>query len=170
MENFNELDEESAKLALSNCCGATKWVNLMMEKRPFTNVDEMLTASRTCWDECNEEDWKEAFTHHPKIGDLASLKEKYAATRKWAAKEQSGVAVASPKVLQELAKGNRAYEVKFGYIFIVCATGKSAKEMLTILKGRIHNHRRDEIQIAKEEQFKITQIRIHKLLGNGQLV
>ena len=170
MENFNGLDDESAKAALINCCGATKWVDLMLKKRPFASIDNMLTTSRECWDECGEEDWKEAFTHHPKIGDLASLKEKYASTSKWAANEQSGVAVANPKVLRELAKGNTAYQVKYGYIFIVCATGKSAKEMLDILKSRIHNSPSKELLIAKEEQFKITQIRIHKLLSAGHLV
>ena len=165
MKKFNRLDEDEAKAALTNCCGASKWVNLMLKKRPFSTQAEMLTASKTCWEQCGEADWKEAFTHHPKIGDLTSSKKKNAATSELAECEEAIATTATPKILRELAKGNVAYEVKFGYIFMVSATGKNAKEMLDVLTNRIHNSPKKELLIAKDELYKITRIRINKLLN-----
>jgi 2-oxo-4-hydroxy-4-carboxy-5-ureidoimidazoline decarboxylase len=105
----------------------------------------------------------EAFEHHPKIGDINSLKEKYPNTKEWASDEQAGINVASEEVLHAVAKGNEDYEKKFGYIFIVCATGKSAGEMRQILESRLMNNPDEEIQIAAEEQNKITKLRLEKL-------
>jgi 2-oxo-4-hydroxy-4-carboxy-5-ureidoimidazoline decarboxylase len=107
----------------------------------------------------------EAFTHHPKIGDAKSLAEKFATTKEWASNEQSGVNEASILTLNKLAEGNKAYEEKFGYIFIVCATGKSASEMLSLLESRITNTPEVEIEIAMREQNKITHLRIDKLFS-----
>ena len=112
-----------------------------------------------------ESDWQEAFTHHPQIGDRESLKKKFASTAGWAGNEQSGTATATEDVLDELAEYNHQYREKFGYIFIVCATGKTALEMLTMLKQRIENSRETEILIAAGEQAKITRLRLEKLLN-----
>jgi 2-oxo-4-hydroxy-4-carboxy-5-ureidoimidazoline decarboxylase len=117
------------------------------------------------WYECTEADWLEAFTHHPKIGDIDSLKKKFASTATWAAGEQSGAAAASQKVLEDLAKGNDDYEKKFGFIFIVCATGKTAEEMLQLLQDRLPNKKEDELKIAMDEQNKITKLRLEKLIA-----
>jgi 2-oxo-4-hydroxy-4-carboxy-5-ureidoimidazoline decarboxylase len=105
----------------------------------------------------------EAFEQHPKIGDINSLKKQYANTVAWASNEQAGVDAASDEVLQALAKGNDDYERKFGYIFIVCATGKSAGEMLELLQSRLTNDPESEIKIGAEEQNKITKLRLEKL-------
>jgi 2-oxo-4-hydroxy-4-carboxy-5-ureidoimidazoline decarboxylase len=106
----------------------------------------------------------EAFKIHPRIGDIESLRKKFASTASWASDEQSGASEAAEDVLHELSEGNDHYEKKFGYIFIVCATGKSATEMLTLLKNRLHNNPEAEFAIACEEQKKITNLRLDKLL------
>jgi 2-oxo-4-hydroxy-4-carboxy-5-ureidoimidazoline decarboxylase len=131
---------------------------------PADDMVEILEDAEEQWWKCSEADWKEAFAHHPKIGDVESLKKKFAATAQWASGEQSGVTTASQQTIEALAEGNRDYEEKFGYIFIVCATGKSAEEMLEILQSRLPNSPEDEIQIAADEQNKITKLRIEKLL------
>jgi 2-oxo-4-hydroxy-4-carboxy-5-ureidoimidazoline decarboxylase len=124
-----------------------------------------MAKAKEKWYECKEKDWLQAFEHHPKIGDLNSLKIKFADTTAWASDEQSEVNRAAHKILEDLARGNDDYEKKFGYIFIVCATGKTAKEMLDLLKARLLNDTEDEIKIAAEEQNKITKLRLEKLFG-----
>ena len=131
---------------------------------PADDLVELLEDAESQWWLCNEDDWKEAFTHHPKIGDLDSLKKKFADTAAWASGEQSGVNTATDEIINALAAGNRLYEEKFGYIFIVCATGKSAAEMLEILNERLKNIPEDEIKMAADEQNKITLLRLEKLL------
>ncbi len=149
---------------LAKCCGSSAWVNNMLPFFPADDMVEILEDAEEQWWKCSEVDWKEAFAHHPKIGDVESLKKKFAATALWASGEQSGVNTASQQTIEALAEGNRDYEKKFGYIFIVCATGKSADEMLEILQSRLPNSPEDEIQIAADEQNKITKLRIEKLL------
>ncbi|MEM7538681.1 MAG: 2-oxo-4-hydroxy-4-carboxy-5-ureidoimidazoline decarboxylase [Chloroflexota bacterium] len=165
IHKLNQLDKQALTEALTRCCGATRWVEQMVLPRPFANEDALLQAANTTWWSLTEDDWREAFTHHPKIGDINSLRAKFAQnTKQWSANEQSGVDNADEAVLQGLADGNHAYEARFGYIFIVCATGKSASEMLTLLEDRLPNDPSDEIKIAAEEQRKITQIRLGTLL------
>lgn len=160
------LSSESAAEELKKCCGSGKWVAEMLSRRPFTSVQEVYTqAARIWYESCGPEDWQEAFTHHPRIGDLKSLAAKFANTQDWASGEQSGVSAASLPTLEALAAGNDAYEKKFGYIFIVCATGKSADEMLQLLETRLRNDPDTELRIAMGEQSKITAIRLHKLLS-----
>ena len=131
---------------------------------PIEDLVELLDDAEEQWYKCSQEDWKEAFSHHPKIGDIDSLKKKFASTANWAMGEQSGTSTAPEETIKALAKGNKEYEDKFGYIFIVCATGKSADEMLTILESRLPNDPEKEIEIAAEEQNKITRLRLEKLL------
>lgn len=137
----------------------------MAQRFPFQNKEELLAAAEEVWFKLLPNDWLEAFTHHPKIGDLNSLRAKFASTRQWAEGEQASVSTASEEVLRALAEGNAAYERKFGYIFIVCATGKSAEEMLAILQARLPNEHATELFLAAVEQSKITRIRLEKLLG-----
>ncbi len=163
--NINVLYKESAFQELFKCCGSTKWANQMVNLRPFESVEDVMKKSGNVWRTCSKEDGLEAFTHHPKIGDLKSLEKKFGTTKEWAGKEQAGVNKANLEILLALANGNEAYEKKFGYIFIVCATGKSAEEMLSMLNKRIHNTPDAELAIAMEEQNKITKLRLEKLLS-----
>jgi 2-oxo-4-hydroxy-4-carboxy-5-ureidoimidazoline decarboxylase len=132
---------------------------------PADDLVELLEDAEEQWYQCNEEDWKEAFAHHPKIGDTESLKKKFTSTAEWASNEQNGVSNASQRTIEALADSNQKYEKKFGYIFIVCATGKSADEMLAILETRLQNSPEVEIEIAADEQNKITKMRLEKLLS-----
>ncbi|MDQ3682195.1 MAG: 2-oxo-4-hydroxy-4-carboxy-5-ureidoimidazoline decarboxylase [Bacteroidota bacterium] len=148
------------------CCGSFKWASLMIKNFPFESEKDILSKASQIWnEECRKEDWLEAFMHHPKIGDLKSLEKKFAATKGWASAEQAGVEKANEQIISELAKGNNAYEEKFHFIFIVCATGKSAEEMLQLLESRLQNNYEDELMIAMNEQNKITQIRLQKLIA-----
>lgn len=156
---FNTLNKEAAAKHLHDCCGSTKWVSDIMEHFPFASEKELVNQSTKIWyDDCSQADWRESFTHHPKIGDVKSL------TEKFAGKEQAGVAVATSETIQALAQANTDYENKFGFIFIVCATGKSANEMLQLLLDRLKNTVDEELHIAMGEQQKISIIRFKKLL------
>lgn len=131
---------------------------------PADDLVELLEDAEEQWYLCSHDDWKGAFAQHPRIGDLESLKKKFASTAQWAAGEQSGVQDADTETLKALADANRQYEERFGYIFIVCATGKSAGEMLAMLNSRLKNDPAVEIEVAADEQNKITRLRLEKLL------
>ena len=165
LTQLNTLTAPTRAEALAKCCGATAWVAALNQQFPFATPEALFADAATIWQSLTETDWREAFTHHPKIGDVNSLKEKFARTRTWAAGEQGAVQQASPATLEALAAGNVAYEQKFGYIFIVCATGKSADEMLALLQARLPHEPAQEIHLAMAEQAKITQLRLEKLLA-----
>ena len=137
----------------------------MVIGRPFESLPELLEISDRVWEECDLDDYLEAFQGHPRIGDVESLAKKYANTKGWAGGEQKGVEGADRAVLERLAKGNADYEEKFGHLFIVCATGKSAAEMLALLEARMPNDPKAEVLIAAAEQNKITRLRLKKLLA-----
>lgn len=163
MERWRELDSaarEDARAMLSACCGSARWVDRMLARRPFGERDVLLKAARDEWIALSPEDWLEAFSHHPKIGDRASLAARFPATHELSEREQSGVGEARAEVLSALAQANDAYAQHFGFIFIVCASGKSADEMLQLLRARLVNDREMELRIAAEEQAKITAIRL----------
>jgi 2-oxo-4-hydroxy-4-carboxy-5-ureidoimidazoline decarboxylase len=160
---FDHLNIEKKRKILEQCCGSSAWVEKMLTIPPAEDLIDLFEDAEEKWYECKEADWREAFSHHPKIGDLNSIKEKFASTAVFAAGEQSSVKDASEKVLQSLAEANAAYEKKFGYIFIVSAAGKSAEEMLGILTVRLNNNPEEEIKIAMEAQNKITRLRLEKL-------
>jgi 2-oxo-4-hydroxy-4-carboxy-5-ureidoimidazoline decarboxylase len=170
LHELNTLSQPQLKELLTNCCGSSAWVKMMMAYFPADDLVELLEDAEEKWYDCSKDDWKEAFAHHPKIGDVESLTKKFASTTDpitagWASGEQSGVNNASSETIKALAAANRLYEDKFGYIFIVCATGKSAQEMLAELQVRIQNNPDVEIEIAAEEQNKITKLRLEKLLA-----
>lgn len=165
LEDFNNLPKDEAAKALITCCGSEKWTSLLLEQMPFTSEQSLVAKATGAWyGECSEKEWLEAFTHHPKIGDVKSLEEKFASTKHMAGAEQAGVSSAGQDVIEALAKANADYEEKFGFIFIVCATGKSASEMLRLLKDRLQNSYAEELIIAAGEQHKITLIRLKKLI------
>ena len=165
LEEINNLPLDDLKKQLFNCCGSTTWVNKMLPFFPIHSNNAAFTIAQQQWYTCSTADWLQAFTHHPKIGDVASLTKKFAATATWASGEQQAVQSASTAIIQALADGNTAYEKKFGFIFIVCATGKSAEQMLALLQQRLPNTLDTEIQNAMEEQLKITILRLQKLLA-----
>ncbi len=162
---FDRLPTEKKRELLKQCCGSSAWVEKMLMVFPVEDLVELLEAAEEKWYDCTPEEWKQAFDYHPKIGDINSLKEKFANTAAWAASEQSGVNVAKESTLLELTQGNEEYQNKFGFIFIVCAMGRSAEEMLHMLKSRLNNTRDEEINIAAAEQNKITKLRLEKLFG-----
>ena len=165
LENLNQLGADAAKAELFKCCGSARWSDELTALRPFASKEILLRQSDRIWASLTESDSLEAFSHHPKIGDLKSLEKKFASTKEWAGKEQSGVDPADQQTLLALAEGNQAYEKKFGYIFIVCASGKTAAEMLELLNKRMHNDPALELQNARAEQNKITHLRLEKLLA-----
>jgi len=164
LTELNQLDKKTAAHHFRQCCVSEAWIAGMLEAMPFDSSQALYTAADRIWLGLQPSDFKEAFEGHPKIGDVSSLRAKYANTKELAAGEQSSVKQADEPTLQALAEGNAAYEQRFGYIFIVCATGKSAEEMLSLLQARLNNDPDYEIKIAAAEQQKITRLRLQKFL------
>jgi 2-oxo-4-hydroxy-4-carboxy-5-ureidoimidazoline decarboxylase len=163
--HLNQLTRESAERALFSCCASRAWVAEMLERRPFASTDAVFLAAADAWAALARDDYLEAFAGHPKIGeDLAALRERFAKTAGWSSDEQAGVTGASDAVLEDLRRSNLSYHERFGYIFIVCATGKSAEEMLALLKVRLHHAPDHELAVAAAEQAKITHLRLEKLV------
>jgi 2-oxo-4-hydroxy-4-carboxy-5-ureidoimidazoline decarboxylase len=167
LESLNAASSAAATAALFRCCGCAGWASAVAAARPFADAAALVAACEREWSRASREDILEAFTHHPRIGDREALRARFPSTQAWAANEQSGAASAAESVLDELEQGNRAYEDRFGHIFIVCASGKTAEEMLALLRARLGNDRDAELRIAAGEQMKITRLRIEKLLEEG---
>lgn len=165
LEEINAASNGEIIHEFERCCGSRRWAEAMVLARPFSSPQSMFETADAIWHKLGESDWKEAFSHHPRIGDIDSLRTKFADTAQWAEGEQKGVQQATEQVLHDLASGNDDYFEKFGYIFIVFATGKSAPEMLKILQSRIGNSPDKEIHNAMQEQSKITRLRLEKLLA-----
>lgn len=165
LEEFNALPEEEAVSRLLLCCGCASWAAAVARARPFASKEALRAASSEHWSRAGEREWLEAFAHHPRIGGKDALRAKFSATKDWALGEQAGTAAADEATLDALAKGNADYEAKFGFIFIVCATGKTAAQMLALLGERLPNARAHELRVAAGEQAKITEIRLEKLLS-----
>jgi 2-oxo-4-hydroxy-4-carboxy-5-ureidoimidazoline decarboxylase len=156
LDELNALDAEAAARELRRCCGSTRWSQRMAAARPFPDLAALIGAADRIWADLERGDWLEAFAAHPTIGEKAGPA--------WSAQEQSGVAGAPLEVTARLAIANRDYEARFGYIFIVCATGKSAAEMLGLLERRLGDDPEQELRIAADEQRKITRLRLARLL------
>jgi 2-oxo-4-hydroxy-4-carboxy-5-ureidoimidazoline decarboxylase len=167
VEQLNNLTPEQATHTFMQCCTSSTWVSAMVQARPFTDKIAIAKCADLAWQALKETDYLEAFEGHPKIGDVGSLRAKYANTKELAGNEQGLVKQATDDVLQVLSQGNTDYEAKFGFIFIVCATGKSAKEMSDLLQARLPNNKTTELINAAEEQRKIFQLRIDKALDEG---
>ncbi|QEW08045.1 2-oxo-4-hydroxy-4-carboxy-5-ureidoimidazoline decarboxylase [Nitrincola iocasae] len=166
LNELNQLDPQAAATCFRQCCVSEAWVQGMLQARPFSSEASLFAEASRIWAGLERNDYLQAFEGHPKIGDVSSLRAKYADTKALAAGEQSSVDSANEATINALAEGNQQYEARFGYIFIVCATGKSAEEMLALLTERLHNDTETEIHLAAAEQNKITQIRLQKLLQN----
>ena len=164
LDELNVLPATQAESALSDCCGSARWASRMAEQRPYADAEALHKAADSTWWKLDRTDWLEAFSHHPQIGQKPNSGSESA--RQWAEGEQAGARVATEKVQDRLARANRAYFEKFGYIYIICATGKSAEAMLAILNQRLQNDGASEILIAAEQQRLITHIRLDKLLAD----
>ena len=161
---LNELSDDEAHKAFLDCCGSAEWARRMTEARPFRMIEDLYQLATKTWFALPVADHLEAFAAHPKIGSKTKAAAQTTKAGKLSKAEQSGAASASTEVLAELAEANRLYADKFGFIFIVCATGKTADEMLAICRARLGNSVETELQIAAAEQAKITELRLNKLL------
>ncbi len=164
LERLNKLPKEKAESTLRDCCGSTEWARRMAQARPFKMVENLYQSAENIWFSLSSIDHLEAFAAHPQIGSKKAALKQQTKSAAWSSGEQSGMVTAVDNIKSELAEANRLYLEKFGFIFIVCATGKSADEMLAICKARLGNSAATELQIAAEEQRKITEIRLNKLL------
>jgi len=163
LKKINSADGALAYQLFESCCCAPHWINAMLEARPFADKAALFNASENAFAELTDTDYLCAFTGHPQIGNLATLHEKYANTSGAASHEQAAMSTADKHVLEEMLQLNKAYLEKFGFIFIVCASGKSAPEMLALIKARLPNDRQHELTLAGHEQAKITTLRLEKL-------
>jgi OHCU decarboxylase len=164
LKELNSLPADQARGLLAECCGSSAWVNGMLARRPFRSREDVYKAADEAADELGLDDWLEAFDHHPKIGETKSAAIQGETAKSWSAAEQVGVSAADARILASLAEVNAEYERKFGYIYIVCATGKTADEMLELAQKRLKHSPEKEIRVAADEQRKITRLRLEKLL------
>ena len=157
LEDLNHWPEERFTAELTKCCGSKAWVHTLFRARPFSSPEDLMKKASTIWKALTPEDWKEAFSHHPRIGSQK--------TSGWSSQEQAGVTNAEESVKAQLQSGNEEYFNKFGFVFLICATGKSASEMLQALNRRLKRSLDEEIEQAALEHDQITQIRLGKLLN-----
>lgn len=165
LARWNRSSAIEAAEELLPCCGSPAWAERLAGRRPFPGTSSLLTASDEVWLSLAPTDWLEAFHSHPRIGEASATVPVAARSSTWSQQEQLQAAVAPDAAKQQLAEANRAYEQQFGHIFIVCATGKSAAEILEILRRRMHNDADTELREAAEQQRQITQLRLKKWLG-----
>ena len=164
---LNSLSDEEAAKELLQCCGSKRWVTEMATQRPFQSEETLLAAANDIWWSLDPSDWLEAFRSHPKIGEKKAADKVSAQSQQWSGQEQSGVAKASHETVSTLATLNHDYEQKFGFIFIICATGKTSDEMLSALRERLQHDTQAELPLAAAEQSKITELRLKKLLTSS---
>jgi len=163
LSNWNAMETSSAASALLHCCAAQRWANGVTALRPYTTAEDLFAAADRVWATMQEADWMEAFGAHPRIGERKAPHAS-AQSKEWSSKEQASVDAAQSQTLSELAASNARYEEFFGFTYVVCATGKTAEEMLEILQQRLKNDRQTELREAAEQQRQITQIRLRKWL------
>lgn len=165
LATLNAMPEELAEAAFRACCGSAIWARRMADARPFDSLEVVQAEAERIWRDLAREDWVQAFAAHPKIGEKKA-EGASEQSRAWSEKEQSAAGGAAAETMAALARGNAEYEQRFGHIYIVCATGKSAEEMLALLRQRLQNDAEAELKIAAGEQAKITHLRLEKFLGN----
>jgi 2-oxo-4-hydroxy-4-carboxy-5-ureidoimidazoline decarboxylase len=165
LARWNELPADAAAREIMACCGSTAWAQAVADRRPFADEGSLMQASDEIWSKLNTPDWMEAFSKHPRIGERKAPQLASARSAAWSAQEQQKVATAGEAVQLALAEANREYERRFNNVFIVCATGKSAPEILEVLRRRLRNNHADELLEAAEEQRRITNLRLQKWLS-----
>ena len=164
LEWLNALSADRAEAELLKCCGSTAWAKRMNESRPFATRAELAAKADQIWRNLSQDDWLEAFRAHPKIGERKAEAAQSAQAQQWSAQEQSASQQAAAETKAAIADGNQRYERRFGYIFIICASGRSAEDIVAALTDRLSNDQTTELAVAAEEQVKITQLRLKKLI------
>jgi 2-oxo-4-hydroxy-4-carboxy-5-ureidoimidazoline decarboxylase len=164
LERWNALDRGEAVREILPCCGSDKWAEQLVSRRPFGSVEELLDTSDAVWRELPEREWLAAFESHPRIGQQHAERAT-AKSLEWSSNEQSAAMAGEDAVKAALADGNRRYEEKFGRIFIVCAAGRPAEEILAVLERRMKNAPEAELQEAAEQQRQITALRLRRWMG-----
>lgn len=161
-ERINSSPPAVARAELEICCGSPRWIERMMARVPFASREAILAAARDEWFTLTPADWLEAFEHHPRIGASAAVvgRDFSPGSAALSSREQAGVAAADADKKEALTQGNREYEARFGHIYLVCATGKSAEELLAMLRARLNNDPATEIKLAAEEHAKICELRL----------
>lgn len=152
---------------LTDCCGSSRWVSGMLEHGPFESRAKIVTLAADVWRALGPADWLKAFARHPRIGERTAARPQRTRGSNWSAREQGSLALAAPETVDALAAINREYEQRFGHVYIVCATGRSADDMLALARARLRNNPADELEIAAREQQEITRLRLEKLLSDG---
>jgi len=163
LKRWNLQPAEAAANEILPCCGSRSWASGVTARRPLADEETLLAVSDRIWNSLAEADWQEAFRSHPRIGETKALNASHQSAT-WSDEEQREVADASASAKLALVEGNREYESRFGRIFIVCATGKSPEEILTILRRRLENDHGTELRETVEQQRQITQLRLRKWL------
>ena len=157
---FNGMADEEARQLLRTCCTAARWIDQVVAGRPYADADAVLAGSDAAVTAMGEADLRQALDGHPRIGDRT-------APASWSSREQAGVSGADDGVRQALAAGNAGYEQRFGHIYLACATGRSATELLGVLRERLGNDQETEWRVVAAELAKINRIRLGKLIGAG---
>ena len=164
---LNSLTSEEAATELLQCCGSKRWASAMANARPYPTLETLLAKAHDIWWSLDRSDWLEAFRSHPRMGEKKATDKVSAQSQQWSGQEQSGVANASLETVSSLVALNEAYGQKFGFIFIICASGKTSDEMLTALRERLEHDPEAELPIAAAEQARITELRLKKLLTSS---
>lgn len=165
LSRLNSLSRSQAQDAFLKCCGSTVWAKQMSDARPFSDSNALSAKADEIWWKLTEDDWLEAFRAHPKIGEKKAATAQSAQAQGWSAQEQAESQNAADKTKAALADGNLLYENRFGFIFIICASGKAAEEILESLNNRLNNDPGVELRVAADQQRKITQLRLRRLLS-----
>lgn len=163
LERLNNLSAEAAEAELLQCSGCSAWAHQLTAARPFASEDALFRAAERAFDALGTEDWTEAFASHPRLGQKKSDRQTDTANA-WSAAEQSGVKSAEEETKQALAELNDRYFQRHGFIFILCAAGRSALEMVEAVRARLPNSTEEERRLAAAEQRKITRLRLERLL------
>jgi 2-oxo-4-hydroxy-4-carboxy-5-ureidoimidazoline decarboxylase len=163
LSSWNAASVDEALDAMVACCGAQRWAAAMVARRPIGSVEKLSEAADEVWSTMEEADWMEAFACHPRIGERKATHAS-AQSAAWSRQEQMSANTAAERILSDLAAGNARYQQRFGFTYIVCATGRSAEEMLEILNRRLASDRAAELREAAEQQRQIMQIRLGKWL------
>ena len=166
---FDRLPVEAASEMLRACCGATRWMEGMLARRPFGSIHMLLAGADEVWTTLGPADWREAFEHHPRLGDAGGVATQDERARAWSSGEQSGMAAAGTVERAVLAAANAAYEARFGYICIICATGLNVADIVMLTEERLRNEPDEELPVAAEEQRKITRLRLLKLFHDPEV-
>lgn len=164
LASLNSLAPDEAVKQLLQCCGSKRWAELVVSDRPYSTIEDLIAHAHQVWSSLSSTDWLEAFRSHPKIGEKKASQNVSGQSQQWSGQEQSGVSSATRETVDSLTTLNRAYEEKFGFIFIICATGKTSSEMLAALEERLQHDYETELRLAAAEQAKITGLRLKKLL------